>query len=357
MLGCTSIATAPTASIDSVVSGFGKVVTTSSSALSTEEQAKPGVRRDEAVMFYIANGDDPANLTHGGKPRSFGNYICAGSGALRKARAFLDYANNYSSAATGITTPGADTFAGQWAKYKSLEGLPPTIDPPVPPKDTAKDEFDKCVTDIAGQISEKEKSRPSILDFPGHRASDTSDESLVAISAALEALKALRDALATAAKDGLKMVNAVQQRHRFNQFVSGQHEKFQAALGTDLNAQKLDDAWNRRKADSLWEPYATFSTMMDLDRTTQKLQIVETNARLRQELSTYDSLRAADSPSRIVKAIAEAETQMYQVAADDKVSLETVISVLSGIYSDVSTLQTDYQAVATKAAAAKKSLP
>ena len=277
---------------------------------------------------------------------------------------------------SGITKPGADTFAGQWQKFLDLKtppkapvppagaapAPPPSAAPAPPPsapaeQKSAQERFDECVTEIAGKIGTKVETQGGILVFRGYRASDTSDEALPAISALLSALGGLKDALETAAKDVLAIANEAEARHQFTTFVKAQHEVFQAALSQNLTVAKLDDAWNRRKADALWVPYATFSKMLDLDRLTRQTEVIALSVQLKQELAVYDGMQSSQSPSRIVKAISESEAQMYSVATDTKVSLQGIVSVLDAIYKDVSTLQTDYKDISAKAAAAQKALP
>ncbi len=350
---CAGMTTASTATVDAATKKFAKIVTSSSDALKIEEKAKPGVRRDETIMFYLAHGDDDKNITASGVPRSFGNYVCAGTGALRKARAFLTYAQSYATSATGITQPGGDSFAGQWSKFVELRQPPDVKDAPSAAS-KASAMFDECITRVAGQIIGAPHA--SSIEFAGTRASDTSDEAVVMVSAVFEAFKALYGALTTAAKDGLKVVNEVESRKKFTQFVTQQHEKFQAALSQTLSADKLNEAWERRKTDALWQPYYTFAKMMSLSRGTQKAQIVAIAAVLRDQMAAYDALAATDSPGAIVKSLAAAEDQLFQVASDNNVSLSTAISVLTAIEADVTQLKSDYVDVVSKAEAARAAL-
>ena len=345
--GCAGITTAPTDTINDVTKAFGDVVSASATALAAEETAKPAVRRDEAVMYWMVQGDNPTNLTSAALPRSFSNYVCAGSGALRKAQSFVTYAQSYATSVRGITTPGGDTFAAQWKKFKDNEKSPVSDLKPLEPKNTSPEIFKTCADGVV-----------RVVGFYGTPATDTSDEVAIGVSAVWEAFVALSKALETAAKDGLKAINEIESRKKFSEFVTAQHQRFGAALGQNLSPEVLDAAWERRKARALWKPYGTFLEMMNLKPTVgaDRSKIVALASRLNLEMVEYDTLQTIGAPGNIVKKLATAESRLYEVATDDKVSLSTVVAFLQALSADATQLTNDYATAKSKAAAAQAAL-
>ena len=346
VVGLSSCATnVATTTINDNAKKFADVVTNSAATIATEAKQKPSVRRDEAIMAYLQGKRDETNLTANAVPRSFGNFVCAGSQSLTKQLHFFDYANAYAEALTGITAPGPNTFAGQWALFTKNQAPLPSFekvkqgDPSV----DAKDRFKQCADKVVSQIA-----------FIGVVATDVSDEvAFAAIPAAIAALQALVKSLETAATDTLTAINQVEARRRASDLVKAQHEKFNQALTSDLSKTNFDDAWNRHKQDALWRPYLSFERMLQMDPIKNRYEIVQMSAQIQSQLALYDALASTKSPSEVINAIASSEAALYRAATDDTVSLEGTLSFLTAVAGDLSKIASDYQDVEKKAVAAR----
>src|SRR5579862_761467 len=97
-------------SLEAVTKNFSDVVGSSSSILQIEIRDKPRVRRGEALELFLNDPTNELNFSLGGEKRAFARYVCAGTGALHKEKAFLDFAKTYASGAQGIVKPGGDSF-------------------------------------------------------------------------------------------------------------------------------------------------------------------------------------------------------------------------------------------------------
>lgn len=332
LAGCFTLA--PTDTINNATKAFGDVVATSTQLLAAEQKAKPNVRRAEAMMYWLRNGNSSDNLDNATLGASFSRYTCAGVASLVKPKAFLEYATSYSAALQGITAPGGDSFSSQWKKFLENHKEAQLKDPNAAP--TPKLVYDNCVTEVEQLIA-----------FSGVPAIDTTDEALTAL-AALEAYKALFSALEKAATDTLKVANEIQAKKKFSDFVIDQHEKFNVALSQSLGTGSLDKAWERRRAVSLWRPYNTFVEMMRLDRATQSREILALASRLQNELSDFDVLRTLPSPSDAPKALALAESALYALATNKDISVQSVISFLQHLQSVLAIFRKDLEDVKTK---------
>jgi hypothetical protein len=350
LVGCAQYKTltfAKESSLEAATKSFSDIVASSSGSLQLEIRDKPRVRRGEALELFLNDPTNEQNFTLGGDKRAFARYVCAGTGALQKEKAFLDFAKTYASGAQGIVKPGGDSFAEQWKKFRELEQ--PVGDMNSEGKDApGQTSYDKCVVELVGT-----DTAAGLLAFKGLPASDTSDEiAPLAIPAALEAFQALFSALQKAATDGLKAVNAVEARRKFTAYVVQMHEQFQGSLSSDLSSDRIRDAWIRRKAYALWAPYLTFTRILGLKkRNASNYQIKELAVKLEAELGEYDAIRATDPPDRIVKALSSAEQAVYEAAESNKVSLNAVVDFLTALAADVNGLKADYTDVDKKASA------
>lgn len=327
--GCATLA--PQGQLNKVTKQFSEVVASGTTAINTEIAAKPAVRRDEALMYYFAHPDDPGNLTRAGVPRSFANYVCAGQGSLSKQTAELEYLKAYGDSLAAVTKPGADTFAGQWKKYKELRatGREPPKPGETPPPPNAL--FDQCVAEVL-----------PLLQFPGVSATDFTNESPLGF---LLGLKSLLDAVEQVGKSALKGVNEVESRRLFTEMVTGQHEEFRLRLGNELNPAMLDNAWQRRKARALWRPYRTFSRMMELDPVSKREEILKMADEVNRQLAEYDALTRTKSPADVVVAIAKAEEALYDVATNKDLSPSDILDFLILLGKDVEQIKEDYEAL------------
>lgn len=303
---------------------------------------------------FLVNPQDEANFTLGGDRRAFARYACAGTGALHRETAFLDFAQSYATGAQGIVKPGGNSFAEQWAKYKQLQKplsqLVGSNKPGGTPQNKTSDQlYKECIDELTGV-----GSAPGILDFRGMPASDTTDEvALGAISPVIAAVEALFKALDKAATDGLTAVNAVEARKKLAEYVNTVHEKFQGSISSELSPDRLDDAWKRRKAYSLWAPYLTFTHILRLKaQNASDYEIKDYAVKLESELGPYDVIRGTKPPSAIVKGLSAAENAVYSAATDNSVSLEAIAQLLDGIIADINSVVSDYADVEKKGAAA-----
>lgn len=334
--GCFTLA--PTDTINTTTKAFSDVVITSAQALTVEQKAKPNVRRSEAVMYWIRNGDSNENISSKDTAGSFARLTCAGVASLGKTKAFLDYAGDYSKALEGITTPGGDSFSGQWKKFLENKKEVELKGPKEPSRSI--DVFSACTKDVMTQIA-----------FAGASASDTSDEAAVAVSASLEAYKSLFSALEKAATDSLKVVNEIEARKKFSDFVIKEHAAFNAALAQGMGPSTLENSWKRRKAVALWKPYHTFQEIARLNTKTQAREIASLSARMLAEFSEYDALKNTRSPYEITKSLAKAENALFELARNKDLSVSSVLSFLKGLQKELATIKSDFDDVSSKVTA------
>ena len=332
MSGCDTIA--PQARLDDVSKRFGTVVSDSTSVVTAEINAKIAVRRDEIVMYYLLHPRDATNLTSDGKPRSFANFVCAGRGSLGGQTAGLEYLKAYSDSASDIIKPGGDTLAEQWKKAKSLSAKPEKLTASTP-AENPKSAVDGCVAQVVPTLS-----------FEGVSATDFSNESPLAV---IEGLAGLLKTLETVAKDTLKGSNELLARRRFSELVEQQHDDFRVRLANYIDPDKLDNAWTRRKARSLWRPYRAFSRMMDMDPATKRDEIVTAAADINKQLSDYDALSRTKRPSEVVAALAKAEQALHDVATNKNANPADILVLLDLLARDVDQIKKDYEEVGKSA--------
>jgi len=261
-----------------------------------ESDAKPTVRRDEAIRYWIARGDDKtgSNITSSNPKESFARYACAGTGSLLSVNAATSYMEAYSSAAEASVDPGPDTFSGQFAKFLDQNSAAKTIK--LPPADTkATEKFSSCV-----------KSVQQLLDVydRGSTASDVSDEFvLAALPAAIAAGQSLITSLETVAKDGLKILNAAQQRKHLQDFMSANADSLDKVEKALQSKNELDDAWKRREAFVLGTAYEKFKVILnDKSPAADAGKIRASGLEISSELAAFDAMAAAKVPSEVVKA-------------------------------------------------------
>lgn len=326
--GCITLA--PQSQLDQVTAKFSEVVSKGAAAIAIETNAKSAVRRNEVVMYYLNNPTDPGNISSAGVPRSFINFVCVGRGALSKQTATIEYLDSYADSLSGVTKSGADTFAGQWKKYKELRQVA-LNDPPAAEVDTKAVGFNQCAKEVG-----------ELIKFNGVSATDFTSESAVV---ALEGLKGLLAAVEQIAKTALKTVNEAESRRLFTELVAKQHENFQMRLSNDLNPTLLDDAWKRRKSSALWRPYRTFARMMELDPIAKRDEIIQLSDEAGKQLAEYDALYNTKPPSVVVVAIANAEQALYEVAMNKNLKPNDVLEFLTVISKDLGQIKKDYDAV------------
>jgi hypothetical protein len=347
--GCATTATQTT--LSNVTDKFSQVVSSSSSLLKTEIDNKPKVRRGEALEHFLNRPGDANNFTGEDMHDAFAVYVCAGANSLQKEKAFLDFAAAYAGGAQGIVKPGGNSFAEQWKKYQDLRK--PVEIPKLHEQGDSRKPFDVC----RGELT----AADGPLAFKGVSIFDNADEMAPgAILGAIEAYRALFDALEKAATDGLKVANQIEARNKFKNYVLAVHDRFAGTLSTDLSADRLKDSWQRRKAYALWAPYQTFARIVTIRKkqtgeldAARMYEIKELALKLESELAEYDALRKANPPDKMVAALTEAEAAVYAAATKDDISLDSIVEFLTLLLDDLKTAQSDYDAIAKAAANAQ----
>ena len=338
-------------STQDAIEAFSDVVGTAAEAVSVEVKRNASVRRDEAIAYFLAKGDDPANITHAGVERSFANYVCAGSAELRRETAALKVLSAYSSAAAGIVAPGGDTFAEQWSRLTlqpqevfELAGQRSAADDTPSPPGSAT--FSTCVNEVLRMVPPK-----------GEVATELSNEGALVVITALTSIKSLMDSVAKLATDGLKAVSEVESRKKLKTFVNSQHEQFQSLLGTDLRSEVLDNAWARRKARALLRPYYSFSHMLkDFEPSVRPYSVLEVATEVNIELSEYDAMLVAQPPSVAIRSIAQAENSLHDLVNNDSMPLGTILASLKILSGNLKTLSSDHDDLAKKAGEVARAL-
>jgi hypothetical protein len=318
--------------VNDAITSVDKAIESANTILSAEIESKPYVRRMEAVKYYINNGDLPEDQNFNSrKPKeSFALFVCTGSGALHREIAALKYTKAYSDALKGISSLGEDTFSGQFRKLLELQ-LPvkklqssETIKP--------EDAFKSCIED-------------TIKNLNGYPASDVTGElDPTAIIAAIQASKELLDYLKELAKDGVKTANKFMIGEKLEEFDKVNREELQGALTTDLSEVRLENAWKRRQAVSLYQPFETFNELLNQPRSNTKY-ILELGQLTNSQLSTFDLLRKTTSPSNIVNRLRLLENQLHSAITDDEINLDKVILYIKYITEDFDLIKNDYEKI------------
>jgi hypothetical protein len=344
-LGATGCATTQAGSGDDISTAAKSLATqtdTLATVAKTEADAKPTVRRDEAIRYWIASGDDATgrNLTSSNPHDSFARYVCAGSGALESVNASITYLRAYSGGAQAAVDPGPDTFAGQFAKF--LDQNSPAKMIALPPKDTtAANVFSACFSSAQALLSVYERGVP---------ASDNSDEfALTAIPAVIAAGEKLISSLETLAKDALKALNAAQQRKHLQDFMSANAANLTTVESNLQAANKLDDAWTRREAFVLGTAYEKFKVIMnDKNRAADASKIRAAGLEVSSELDAYDAMIAAKKPSEVAKAWISAQSTLQKDVNDNSISISAILAFMQSTESELSTIKSDYTDSNTK---------
>jgi hypothetical protein len=308
----------------------------------TETDAKRLVRRDEAIRYWLARGDDETgiNITSSNPADSFARYVCAGTGALTFANADVTYFSAYAAAAQAAVDPGPDTFAGQFAKFLDQNSAPKVLD--LPPADTkAAKLFSQCFATVG----------PLLTDYKrGYPASDTSDEFvLAAIPAAISAGQTLISSLETLAKDALKVLNAVQQRKHLKDFMAANADNLKKVANDPSGASKLDAAWSRREAFVLGTAYEKFEVILNTkNRVADAGKLRAAGLEVASELASYDAMAATKKPSEVFKSWVTAQATLQKDVNDDSISLNAIIAFMQSTESELSSIKTDYSDSSTK---------
>lgn len=348
---CSMLPVSTNPSIETGIASLANSTKALQTVVDTESKAKPIVRRDEAIRYWILNGNDSAgtNLDSKKPKESFARFVCAGEGALIKSRSDLKYFSVYSSGLQAAVSPGADTFQGQFARFKDLSKKELALDLPEPPSSGKL--FRDCFDETASLLDQYELGMP---------ASDTSDEFTIAGAIALvEAGKDVIKSLQTLAKDGLKIVNEAKARAHLKQYIEANREGL-AKVEAEINEKKLtrsckvacstlDDSWERRRAFVLGASYEKFKVILnDKDRRANSAKIRAAALDVSSELEAYDQITHTKRPSEVVKAWVSAAKQIDVAVNDDSVSVEAIIEYLQSVKEDFDTIEADYKASSDK---------
>lgn len=323
---------------DSLVN-VNEAVDSINTILATEIQSKPSVRRLEAVKYYISKGDMPPDQNFNSKKpeESFALFVCTGTGALRRELAALKYTKAYSNTLNDIFTFGEDTFSGQFTKLLTLRS--PVDKVPSPNAVKALDAFEACVKEIKLTLQNN---------FVGYPASDVTGEvAPIAIIAAVSAINELVDYVEKLAKDGMKISNGIMIRQQLKKFDSENRETLLTVLSNDLSEKRLENAWERRKAASLYLSFETFNELLYLPRKNNTVKILKLGQLADRQLATFDTLRTTSSPKEVVMKLRAVEKQLHLAITDDSIDPNKVISFIKSIINDTKTLQKDYQDIKT----------
>jgi hypothetical protein len=348
---CATVSAGTGDDLSTAVKSLATQTDTLASVVKTESDAKPTVRRDEAIRYWISHGDDTTgtNINSSNPQDSFARYVCAGTGALGSVNASLTYMKAYSSAAQAAVDPGPDTFTGQFAKFLDQNSAAKVIKLPADSTTTAAGLFTACFNNVN-----------SLLDIynRGMTASDTSDEFvLAAIPAIISAGQTLVSSLETLAKDALKALNAVQQRKHLQAFIAANATDITKVENNLQTNSKLDDAWQRREAFVLGTAYEKFKIILnDKNPKADTSKVRAAGLEVSSELATYDAMVATKKPSEVVKAWMAAQTTLEKDAKDNSISVASIIAFMQSVESDFSTIKSDYADTGTKFNALVQSL-
>lgn len=356
---CNVLPVSTNPSIETGIVRLTDLTKTLQTVVDTESKAKPIVRRDEAIRYWIINGNDKngTNLDSNKPKESFARFVCAGEGSLVKAKNDLKYFSVYSSGLQAAIAPGPDTFQGQLARFRDLSKKVPSLDLPEPP--TSGKLFRDCFDETVSVLDQYELGTP---------ASDTSDEFTIAGAIALvQAGKEVIDSLQNLAKDGLEVVNEVKARAHLKQYINANREGLKK-VAEEINEKKqttncsipcstLDDAWQRRRAFVLGAAYEKFKVILnDKDRRANSAKIRAGALDVSSELEAYDQITHSKRPSEVIKTWISAANQVDVAVNDDNVSVKAIVEYLTGVKDDFDKIEADYKASSEKFNAFVKSL-
>ncbi|WP_395378108.1 hypothetical protein [Marinicella sp. W31] len=326
------------------IDNFNQIVESGTELVQTELKFKPSVRRDEAIVFYLINGNDPTNISSENVNRSFANYVCAGSSSLSSQLHALNFAAEYARTAKNIARPASDDFVDQWARYLELKQEVPLLEPNR--ENNSSSIRKSCIDSIQ-----------KLIPPTGKVATDVSDEIATSgVIAAYAATKELLNSLKGLATRGLSVVNEAKAFERLKEFVNKNHENVKRILGSDLRPDQIDDAWERRKARSLIRPYYLFSELLKRNHPEIKMsnvEILEVATRIEIQLQEYDAISATQSPSKIIVGIAISQEKLFEAVNDDNYQSESLISFFDNFIGDLKSIKESYDEVKLKAREAR----
>ncbi len=255
----------------------------------------------------------------------------------------MDYAKKYAKTLKALTAAPNAGLSEEWARTKTIQES--RVDPVDAPSTTAEDAFRSCTREVVERD----------LAYQGVSLSDFSNESMAGLVGGYVAIKSLFEAAKSLATAGLKTVNDAEARRRFSAIVTSQHDTFLQSLAAGLPPERLNKSWQARRGDALWPAYQTFEQLMSLvgspatpgEKTARERRqaIWQLQERLQEQLSAYDTLRAATPPGEVQIAIAKAEQQLLELAQNKNANIDDLITFLDLVIDDLKEVEKQYAAV------------
>lgn len=337
--GCPSMQ--KKATLDSAVESFNKAIESANTTLDTERKSKPRTRRAEAIEYYLltrgfaSKTTDVAvipDFTPNDEITSFAKFACAGSGSLVREKNAMSYAAAYSAGLKDIMSPGQSTLTGQFSRFSALNK--PLTAPQVPNKPKG------------GQVQDCADNLVSILNkwVPSPTTDPYDENPIAAIPVAITAYQAINSFLTTA----LTTWNNYESKEKFSRYVQQFDNQFKEVMESDMPEGRIKEAWEHRIAVSLQRPLGTFRQIFRTYKNqggpeAEADKIRELGLKANEYLAEYDALRLAPAPQDIRKGLLAAQQRLYEAATNDKLSIDQLISFLTGLVDEINDAKKKYE--------------
>lgn len=272
-------------------------------------------RRDArrlAVVYYLVNGDDKANLETADIPQSFKRYVCAGVGRNQDLHGGLRVLDAYRKMIADLSAAPSNDLGKLWASIQKLQAPQQPLALSEPDPKAYADCISKSLEDLVPPTGEK-------IEIPEKEA-----VGIAAVFSAYEAFSKLVGALEKLAMLALKQVDEAARAKAIKDYVLANQEIVNSIIGMAdengkvtqgiLNADALDDPLKRRKKSSLVVPYYAFRKMLRLDRATAGPEILQLEAAIHAALSEFDDLNQRKPPGDVVKVMRGAQAKLVALA-------------------------------------------
>jgi hypothetical protein len=295
---------------------FATAYDEASKTIKTNLDAHVRARRLLGVQRYLVSGEQNDNIT-ANREASFARYVCAGEGDFSKQRSAMGVLGSYKKIIADISKSPDDSVAAYWSSIqKNQEGRAP-LKPPAE-KQGARAE---CVLTVTG-----------LLQLNGLPLAPAAPESVSALAGAYDGIKAFAGALEGLLKNILKIADEAARAEALRNFVNQNKGMIKEIFAKDLSDAALEQAYKRRMAGALVEPYAHFLSIFAFDRNApaDKVKILKAATTAHELLEPFDALRKEAAPSEIAKAMAEAQEQLVKLA-EGEISIKQAWAALGAI--------------------------
>lgn len=315
-------------------------------------------KRALGVAYFIeqapqeTRGNEPLNLDPQKPEASFANYLCAGTadsyGLLRGSA----YVGRWNQALGNWMVQPPDTLRGQ-AKALIAFSTAKVVVVQVPDAAGANGAESRCREDAL-------KLLQTAVNTPLSKLGGGEESPALALFAIYDAIKGLGEVLETLAKDGTKVAVEIERRRKIADFIKANSSGFKQNANTNLKNERLQFAWDLRRAATIYRPYLVFRTALSSRGAAvtpdQQEKLRKTFDAVDTSLAEFDAMAATASPTELASTVTNAHDALADLVADNKVSLEEIAAFLTEMADMVGKVKSDWDALPAAAAKARDAL-